>query len=70
MTRFLAGQSTVRAKLCWIKGIPLQIEGPWVPMELMPIQPLAHYDDEYEFLKPGWVPPPQGLAGKISRWFK
>lgn len=67
---FLSEGSTLRAKLCWLKGIPVQIESPLVPMELMPIEPLMHYDDEYEFLKPGWVPPAQGIVGKLSRWLK
>jgi len=42
---FLAEGSTMRAKLYWLKGIPVQIKGPWVPMALMPVKPLAHYDD-------------------------
>lgn len=67
---FMSFLGTVETKLCWLKGIPVQIESPLVPMELMPIEPLAHYDDEYEFLKPGWVPPAQGLLGKVSRWLK
>jgi hypothetical protein len=67
---FLSYLGTLEAKLCWLKGIPVQIESPLVPMELMPIEPLAHYDDEYDFLKPGWIPPPQGLLGKVSRWLK
>ncbi|WP_431112268.1 Imm49 family immunity protein [Variovorax paradoxus] len=67
---FMSYLGTAEAKLCWLKGIPVQIESPLVPMELMPIAPLAHYDDEYEFLKPGWVPPAQGLLGKVSRWLK
>ncbi|MCR8961060.1 immunity 49 family protein [Variovorax sp. S2] len=67
---FMSYLGTLETKLCWLKGIPVQIENPLVPMELMPIEPLAHYDDEYEFLKPGWVPPAQGLLGKVSRWLK
>ena len=65
---FLSFFGTLEAKLCWLKGIPVQIDSPWVPMELMPVQPLDHYDDVYDFLKPEWVPPRQGLFGKISRW--
>ncbi len=64
---YLAGWET---KLCWFKGIPVQIDNPLVPMELMPIQPLQHYDDVYEFLEPGWEPPSQGVFGKLSRWLK
>ena len=67
---WIAEASTWRAKLCWLKGIPVQIDSPLVPMELMPIQPLAHYDDVYDFLQPGWVPPSQGIVGRVSRWLK
>lgn len=65
---FLSFLGTLEAKLCWLKGIPVQIDSPMVPMVLMPVSPLSHYDDVYEFLQPGWVPPPQGMVGKISRW--
>jgi hypothetical protein len=64
---FLAEGSTYRAKLCWIKGMEVQVDSPLVPMELMPVQPLARYDNEYEFLKPGWTPP-QGFFGRVTRW--
>ena len=67
---FMSYLGTLETKLCWLKGIQVQIKGPLVPMELMPIEPLSHYDDEYEFLKPGWVAPAQGLFGKVSRWLK
>ena len=65
---FLSYTATFEAKLCWYKGIPVEIDHPKVPMELMPIRPLAHYDDVYDFLQPGWVPPPQGLMEKLTRW--
>lgn len=67
---FISYLGTLETKLCWRRGIPVQIDHPLVPMELMPVRPLDHYDDVYDFLKPGWVPPPQGLVGRISRWFK
>ncbi|WP_233177078.1 contact-dependent inhibition immunity protein BcpI [Ralstonia sp. ASV6] len=66
---FMSYFGTLETKLCWYRGIPVEIDHPLVPMELMPIQPLSHYDDVYDFLKPGWVPPPQGLKGKLLRWF-
>lgn len=65
---FLDQQATMEAKLCWLKGIPVRVDGPLVPMELMPVKPLTHYDDVYDFLKPGWEAPRQGLLGKVSRW--
>lgn len=70
MEDFIAEMSTYQSKLCWLRGIPVQIDSPLVPMELMPIAPLEHYDDVYDFLQPGWVPPPQGMIGKISRWIR
>lgn len=65
---FMSFLGTLEAKLCWFKGIPVEINSPLVPMELMALKPLERYDDVYDFLKPGWVPPRQGLLGKVSRW--
>lgn len=67
---FFSYLGVLQTKLCWIRGIPVQIESPLVPMALMPVRPLAHYDDVYEFLAPGWVPPPQGVVADILRWLK
>lgn len=58
------------AKLCWLKGIEVEIDHPLVPMELLPIKPLEHYDDVYDFLSPDWVPPPQNVIEKITKWFR
>jgi len=69
LENFLAEVSTLRAKLCWLKGIQVQIDSPLIPMELMPVQPLTNYDDEYDFLRPGWEPPPQGIRGRAKRWW-
>ncbi|WP_321818774.1 MULTISPECIES: Imm49 family immunity protein [unclassified Paraburkholderia] len=66
---FMSYRGTLETKLCWHRGICVEIEHPLVPMELMPIRPLAHYDDVYDFLKPGWMPPPQGFLDKLSRLF-
>lgn len=57
------------AKLCWLKGIEVEIDHPLIPMELLPIKPLEHYDDVYDFLNPDWVPPPQNFIEKIAKWF-
>jgi hypothetical protein len=53
------------AKICWLKGIEVQIDSPMLPMELMPHQPLPHYDNVYDFLEAGWKPPLQGALGKL-----
>lgn len=68
--QFLAGFAVVHAKLCWYRGIEVQIQNPLVPMALMPIEPLEAYDVEYDFLRPDWVPPPPpGLFAKVKRLF-
>lgn len=66
---FMSFQGALEAKLCWFKGIPVKIDSPWVQMELMPMRPLERYDDVYDFLKPGWVPPPQGVVADLCRKF-
>ncbi len=67
---FISYFGALETKLCWRRGIQVEIDHPLVPMGLMPVKPLDHYDDVYDFLKPGWMPPPQGLIGRVSRWFK
>jgi hypothetical protein len=67
---FMSFLGCLETKLCWLKGIPVQIDSPLVPMALMPIEPLEHYDDVYDFLQPGYEPPPQGILDKVSRWLK
>jgi hypothetical protein len=67
--QLLAGFAVIHTKLCWYRGIEVQIQNPLVPMPLMPIQPLDTYDVEYDFLHSGWAPPPPpGLFSKIKRW--
>jgi len=46
------------AKLAWYKGLPVEIDSPYVPREMLPIAPLPHYHDPYHFLEGG-----QGIAG-------
>ncbi|ABC36681.1 MULTISPECIES: contact-dependent inhibition immunity protein BcpI [pseudomallei group] len=70
LENFISYLGTLETKICWRRGLPIEIDHPLVPMELMPVKPLDRYDDVYDFLKPGWVPPPQGLIGRVSRWFK
>lgn len=56
---------TVQAKICWLKGIEVQIDNPLLPMELMPVAPLERYDDIYEFLSPDYVAPKVGLIERL-----
>lgn len=67
---FMSYLGTLETKLCWYRGIPVEIDHPLVPMELMPIRPLDHYDNVYDFLEPGWMPPPKGALGKLSQLFR
>jgi hypothetical protein len=54
-------------KLAWMHGMEIEIDNPLVPMELMPIKPLAVYDDVYDFLKPDFKAekPKIGLLSKL-----
>lgn len=67
---FIYPGATFRTKLCWYKGIPVEIEHPMVPKEWMPVAPLPHYDDVYDFLSPDWTPPDQGLFARLARKFR
>nr|WP_286206667.1 immunity 49 family protein [Acinetobacter soli] len=50
-------------KLAWINGLEIEIDNPLVPMELMPVKPLGHYDYHYDFLDPNWKP--KNFWGKL-----
>ncbi|WP_052181134.1 immunity 49 family protein [Alistipes sp. ZOR0009] len=39
------------AKLAWRKGVEVEVNSPLIPQELLPIQPLEHYEIPYDFLK-------------------
>lgn len=67
---FFKHWAVVCAKICWIKGIEVQIDHPLVPMPLLPVEPLDHYDVEYDFLRPGWTPPSPSLLDKLKRFLK
>lgn len=67
---FLHTWAVMCAKLCWIKGIEVQIDHPLVPMALMPVKPLDHYEIEYDFLLPSWQPPRQTWFDKLKRLLK
>lgn len=55
----------MESKICWFRGIEVQINHPLVPMELMPVEPLVHYDDIYDFLLPDWQSPKRTLFGRL-----
>jgi hypothetical protein len=67
---FMSYQGTMQAKLCWFKGIQVQIESPLLSMTLMPIEPLVNYDDVYDFLAPDYVPPKVNLIERLQYWYK
>jgi hypothetical protein len=60
---------TLQAKLCWYRGVDVQIESPLVPMKLTPLAPLLRYHNHY-FLEPDWQPPAQGRLAKLLKWWK
>ena len=48
--KFISIDTTGYNKLAWIKGYEIDLKSPFVPIELMPVKPLEHYED-YDFLK-------------------
>ncbi len=62
---FLSHPAIILAKLAWMKGYPVKVDSPFIPMALLPVEPLPHYDDVYSFLAPGWQPPKPTLWQKI-----
>jgi hypothetical protein len=66
LENFMAYTATFETKLCWLRGLKVQIDSPLVPMEFMPIDPLPIYDPVHDFLRPGWEPPKPTLWKSIS----
>lgn len=69
MEYYFSGLATLETKVCWHRGIHVEIDHPLVPMELMKTHPLPQYDDIYDFLAPDWSPPSRGMFGKLFRFF-
>ncbi|MBB3121282.1 hypothetical protein [Pseudoduganella violacea] len=67
---FLSYIGALETKLCWMRGLNVEIDHNLVPMGLMPIRPLGQYDDVYDFLKPEWLPPKQGMLADAVRWIR
>ncbi|WP_454765137.1 Imm49 family immunity protein [Cupriavidus campinensis] len=65
---YLSYFAALEAKICWYHGIEVDIQNEGVPMALMPVRPLAHYNQPYEFLEPGWQPPATGWKEKLAQW--
>jgi hypothetical protein len=66
LSKFLSFIAAMEAKICWRKGINVEIDSPYLPMDLMPARALAYYDDLYDFLVPGYIPPKIGLWERFS----
>ncbi|WP_370678464.1 hypothetical protein [Comamonas sp. GB3 AK4-5] len=65
--KFLAKWAVICCKLCWIKGLNVFIENDRIPMDLMPVLPIAKYNEVYDFLSPGWKPPLNSFFSKLFR---
>jgi len=37
-------------KMCWLEGVEIEIDSPYIQMELMPLEPNPNYIDKYPFL--------------------
>lgn len=50
LNEFISHPALGYAKLAWLKGIEVEVESSLVPKELLPVQPLGRYINEYAFL--------------------
>jgi Immunity protein 49 len=48
---FIAEHATMYAKIAWRHGHELAVDTPMIPKEWLPVQPLAAYEDPYEFMR-------------------
>lgn len=53
---FMHQMAVAQAKLCHLRGILVEFDHPLIPMDIVRVAPLAHYDNVYDFLEPGFVP--------------
>jgi hypothetical protein len=47
----IANHATLYAKIAWRHGHELAVDTPMIPKEWLPVQPLAAYEDPYEFMR-------------------
>jgi hypothetical protein len=48
---FVSHPALAYTKIAWLKGLEVQVNSPYIPMELMPVKPNQDYIEEYDFLK-------------------
>ncbi|HBP30990.1 MAG: Imm49 family immunity protein [Advenella sp.] len=60
----ISTEAVVLAKLAWRNGYEVNIDSPYVPKEWLPVKPLVHYEDEFDFMKAYTIDPTWG--GKFS----
>jgi hypothetical protein len=65
LEEFVSTQATLELKICWAWGIPIELNEPLIPMDLMKVEPLPSYEYEYEFLRPGYTAPKVGLIDRM-----
>jgi len=61
----IATHATIYAKIAWRHGFEVELDTPWVPRDWLPVRPLDHYVDPWDFMKgfdlyvpfeDGWAP--------------
>ncbi len=48
------------AKLAWRNGYEVNVDSPYIPKEWLPVQPLEHYEDEFDFMRAYTIDPTWG----------
>ncbi|WP_175948506.1 Imm49 family immunity protein [Burkholderia pyrrocinia] len=49
--KLIGTHAVIYAKIAWRHGFEVKVDTPWIPQEWLPIAPLAHYTDPYNFMK-------------------
>lgn len=57
LSQYISHPALGYAKLAWRAGIPVEVNSPLVPRELLPIRPLSDYPLPYDFLREDYTPP-------------
>ncbi|GEM_PF-1102897 len=60
----ISSEAVIFAKLAWRNGYEVKIDSPYVPKEWLPVKPLDHYEDQFDFMKAYTIDPTWG--GKFA----
>lgn len=51
LSKYVSQPALGYAKLAWRQGLEVEVDSPFIPKEILPIEPLDNYEIPYDFLK-------------------